>query len=182
MKTIMQDVFTLFAKYPEKSGVLDTFNKGESTIPGYEAFKTSIQNLEEHSMIPDIKHYIFGVNEDIIKKYISDIDSYYLFIDYGDINSNVDGMNRRTSGIYLAATVALPFKPKDYDMADQVILTDIALQYLLQIKEDLITKQKKHPWLKNLSDNHDISPFVARELNGSVGWTLTFRKEGTDFV
>lgn len=182
MKTIMQDIFKLFAKFPLKEGVLDAFNKGTSAVAGYEAFKTEIEALEEHSLIPEIKHFLFGVNEDIIKKHIGNFDSYYLFLDYGDINSNVDGNNRRISGMYLAVTVAIPINADNQDMADQVLITDLSLSYLLQIRDNLIKNQKQHPWLKDLSDNHDISPFVARELNGSVGWTMTFQKSGTDFI
>jgi len=182
MSNIMQDIFKLFAKFPDKLGVEAAFNKGTSELSGYGPFKTTIQNLQEHSLIPEIKHFLFGVNEDIIKKYISNFNSYYLFIDYGDINSEVDGYNRRPTGMYIAATVAIPINSDNHDIADQVLLSDITLDYLLRIRKNLIDNQKQHPWLKDLSDNHDISPFVARELNGSVGWTMTFRKEGFDFV
>jgi len=182
MTTMMKDVFKLFAQFPQKEGVLAAFNKGTSDVNGYANLKTEIENLSEHTLIPAIKNFVFGVDEDAIREHITRFDSYYLFIDYGNIDSNVDNYNRREGSMYLAATVAIPINRGNYDMADQVLLTDETLGYLMQIRQKLIDSQKKHPWLKNLSDNHEISPFVARELNGSIGWTMTFRKEGYDFV
>lgn len=176
--TLMQDIFKMFARYPLKDGVLKAFNKGTSKVAGYDQFLLDIKALDDYSLIPAIQDFCFGVNEDVVKKRIDKFQSYYLFLDYGSIDSDVDGFNRRKDGLYLAVTVALPTNPVNYDMADEVLLTDQCLAYLLQIRDDLIKNQETHPWLKDLSDNHEISPFVARELNSSVGWTMTFKREG----
>jgi hypothetical protein len=70
----LNEIFTYFAKFPQKAGVLELFNRSASDLfPGYTALKTQIARLDPHSLIPGIKGFVFGIDEQSIKKRIEEI-------------------------------------------------------------------------------------------------------------
>jgi hypothetical protein len=82
----LRAIFLYFAKFPKKAGVLEMFNRDESELyPDYVVLKAEIEALETHSLVPGIEEFVFGVNEDSVKKRIQQLDGPYLFIDYGHI-------------------------------------------------------------------------------------------------
>jgi hypothetical protein len=176
------DVFLYFARFPAKDGVLKLFNKGRSDIPGYDALMLAVSELPEHSLFQDVGAYVFGNNEDAVKKCIDGISGFYLFVDYGDIESGRDQINRVTDSFYIAVTIAFPLSDFSGDLADQVLISNQALEYILELRRYMIVGQKEKPWMKDIADNHEITPFVARELNGSIGWTMTFSRQGFDIL
>ena len=67
----LRDIFLYFAKFPKKGGVLELFNQDESEFyPDYAPQKAEIEALETHSLVPALKEFVFGVNEDSEKKRI----------------------------------------------------------------------------------------------------------------
>ena len=63
------------------------------------------------------------------------------------------------------------------DDADEVLVSTNCLNYLKKIKERMWLDSRE-TLLKDLRSNYDATPFVARELHGSIGWTMTFIREG----
>ena len=175
--TTLQDIFTYFAKFPQKAGVLELFNRSVSDhFPAYATLKTGITALDPHSLIPGIQDYVSGIDEQSIKKRIEEISGTYLFVDYGNIASQEDHLKRRTDEILIAITVATPLHINALDMVEQVLLADQALDYLLQIMAIMRQDSRCSPFVKQLTFPVEITPFLARELSDSTGWTMVVRK------
>lgn len=176
----LRDIFIYFAKYPQKAGVLELFNRVESDLyPDYAVLKAEIEALETHSLIPGIQEFVFGVNEDSVKARIVELDGTYLFIDYGHIMTTEDQYDRHFDEMLISLTVATPYKIEKLDMVEQVFMADAALEMLLQIRS-LMLADSECPFVKHLTFPTEITPFFARELSDSTGWTIVFKKRGVE--
>lgn len=173
----MTDIIKLFAQFPNREGVLKNIRNKQSKVSGYQELCDELETMSKHSLIPEIEDFCFGVNEEEITKSIRSFKGFYLFVDYGSINSHRDQYNRDQSSMHLALTVAIPANIGYYSMYETAILTDQALGYLMQIRARLMEEQKHVSWLKNIGTTDEISPFVARELSNSIGWTMVFQRE-----
>ena len=172
----LQDIFLYFAKFPQKLGVLELFNREASDLyPDYATLKAEIEAMETHSLVPGIQEYVFGVNEDTVKARIQQLDGTYLFIDYGNILSANDEYDRTTEEILISLTVATPYQFEKLDMVEQVFMADSALEMLLQIRSQM-EAASECPFVKHLTFPTEITPFFARELSDSTVWTMVFKK------
>jgi len=183
--TLLQQTFTYFAKYPLLAGVQKAFNRGtgNSGFSGYDAFKAAIDALDPNSELPTIEDYIFGVDEETIKKQIENVDGPYLFVDYGNITTDRDPVQKSESGdILIAVTVARPIKPQAMDMAETVLLGDEMLSLISTIKYQMRKDSTCKPFLKELTFPVEITPFFMREASNSIGWTMIFKKAGVRIV
>lgn len=179
MTTLIIELFLFFARYPNKEGILPLFNIGRSDLPVYKELQTKIEALSPHSLVPEIGGYVFGSNFDAVKMRVNNIAGSYLFVDYGEIECDTDSSNRLQDAARLAITVAYKLKNFSSDLIEQAIVSDHCLQQLILIRNDMLHSQCKHPWLKNLSNNHTFAPFVSKELD-SIGWTMLFDRKAFD--
>ena len=60
-------------------------------------------------------------------------------------------------------------------MVEQVFMADEALIMLLQIRS-FMEADSKCPFVNHLTFPTEITPFFARELSDSTGWTMVFKK------
>jgi hypothetical protein len=164
-----------------KTQLLPLFNRGKSDLPGYSALSRKVEAMPEHSLLSEISQYVFGPNFDAVSMRVNNISSgkYYLFVDYGEINCETDNRNRMRDSVRLAVTVACKLKEFFGDLIEQLIISDNCLSYLTAIRNDMIRRERQVYWLKNISANHTLAPFMARELS-SAGWTMLFNREGYD--
>ena len=173
----LRDIFLYFVKFPKKAGVLEMFNRDESELyPDYSVHKAEIEALETHSLIPGIEEFVFGVNEDSVKKRIQQLDGPYLFIDYGHIMTTENQQKVQTDEMLISLTVAIPHKIESQDMVEQVLMADDALKMLLEIRS-LMEADSICPFVKQITLPIEITPFFARELSDSTGWTMVFKKQ-----
>jgi len=171
-----------FTNFPDKSGVLELFNRSESDLyPDYAVLKTEIENLAVHSLVPGIKEYVFGVNFDSVKARIKELDGTYLFVDYGHIMTTEDDYERHSDDMLISLTLATPFKIEKLDHVEQVFMTDAALAMLMQIRAQMMA-DSEFPFVKQLNFPTEITPFFARELSDSTGWTMVFKKSGVGIL
>lgn len=171
----LRDIFLYFAKFPQKAGVLELFNRENSDLyPDYANLKAEIEALEVHSLVPGIEEYVFGVNETTVKARIKELNGTYLFIDYGHIVTSEEQYDRQTDEMLISLTVATPYKIEKLDMVEQVFMADAALVMLLQIR-DQMTLDSECPFVKHLTFPVEITPFFARELSDSTGWSMLFK-------
>jgi hypothetical protein len=178
MNDLVKFIFLYFARYPKFESVAKSFNKGASNVTGYAAFKEECTELVIKNLVPEITDYVFGVNEDRIKKRINAISGYYLFVDYGSIEASPSPSTGHTQNYFnIAITVAFPINPDNMDDADEVLISSNCLNYLKQIKERMKLDDKDR-LIRDLKSDYNATPFVARELHGSIGWTMTFIREG----
>ncbi len=175
---LLLDAFLYFAKFPDFDGVKKTFNNSnDSAIPGYSSFKQAVNGMAVNSLIPELKHYVFGVDENRVTKRIEDFHDFYLLVDYG-INQRPTGQhNIITDSLYLAVTVARPFSDQEMNDAEEILLTQLAYDYLMRITNTLRTDQRDS-LTRHLTAGADAQPFHAPKLNNSIGWTIEFVRKG----
>ncbi len=177
---ILIELFTYFARFPKRDGILPLFNVGESAIPGYNELKNKVENLDHHSLTP-IDFYIFSSNEEAVLSRVNNIAarSTFLFVDFGEVVCDVDSKNRNIDSARLAITVAYRMKTFSGDLIEQTLAFAKTLDLLLFIRNKMIEEQQCHRWLKHISDNHTLVPFLAKNLS-SIGWSLIFNRESFD--
>lgn len=179
---ILQDIFHYFARYPSLTAVNKFFNR--KTIS---AGTDSYTQMKAKALVackeifPEITDYIFGVNEDQVKKQISQVRGIYLFIDYGNISSRESALKVKEDAMQLAVTVAKPLSSGTFDMAEELLITEQLLQIITAIRNEM-RDDRSDPFIQRLSFPNDITPFFARELSNSYGWTLMFNITGIDMV
>lgn len=176
---LLIDAYLYFAKFPLLAGVQASFTKnaGKSEISGYDEFKTKVDALSENSLIPGIKNFVFGVDVNRVTKRIESFSGFYLMVDYGQIQSPPDRNNVVTDSFFIAVTIARPFKDEDMDDAEEILLTQQAYTYLMEIKEKM-RLEERNSLTRHLLVAADADPFNSTELNNSVGWTLLMQRTG----
>lgn len=175
---MIKDVFLTAAKFPSRSGVFKSFNLGAFVDPGYAALLKEIENLPP-PLFPEISDFVFGADEEPIKKVIQTFSDYYLLVDFGDITSSKDDNSRIVDSFNISFTIARVVKDSDMDIAASTIIFDKCLSMAADIKRHLIKMSK--PWCKDIEGNSTFSPFIAREMN-SIGWSLIFDRQGLDLL
>jgi hypothetical protein len=175
---LLIDAFSYFARFPLLAGVKEVFNNtATSGIAGYAAFKQSIDALTPNSLVPGIKHYVFGVDEARVRKRIGSFSDFYLMVDYGQLRFPQSSERVITDAFYLAATVAIPFSRAEINDAEELLLTQQAYTYLMAIRAQLIADDRES-LTRHLAIAPDADPFNAPELNNSIGWTLMMQRTG----
>ena len=54
-RNIIIDLFLYFARFPQRQGVLDIFNKGRSEIPGYDSLKSLVESMTDTPVLPEVR-------------------------------------------------------------------------------------------------------------------------------
>lgn len=183
--TLLQDTFKYFAKFPLMSGVNKNFNVTSSNRFGtdYTDFQNEISTLEETELIPDIEDYIFGVDEDMVKRRVQDVTGIYLFIDYGAINKNLETTaNVEMDSLVMAVTVAFPVNENELDAVETMLMHQQTLNYISQIKNKMKEDSKKTRLVDKITFPVEITPWFARELMNSSGWTMQLSYKGPGLV
>lgn len=173
-----------FAKFPHLASILNVFTiRASSFGTDYTTFKTELEALTPNSLVPDIKGYVFGQSEDVIKKQIEDIgDRPFLFLDFGDFRSDQDDKMRKNDTGQFGLTVARTIKPDALNMIESVLESDRMLNYMRTIRSAIIADQTCSPFVKRLSFPHEIVPFFARDWQNATGWSMMFQTKGIDLL
>lgn len=177
--SLLIELFLYFARFPAHDAFGTLFNKGRSYIPGYDELHAATLALPDEAIVPEIGNYIFGPNFDAVSSRVNNLTGSYLFVDYGEIECGTDNSNRMTDSARLAITVAYKLKEFSGDLMEQLLISDRCLAYITTIRNRMINEQRERYWLKDVSRNHTLTPFVARELS-SIGWTMLFNREAFD--
>ena len=180
--SLLKDAFIYCARFPLHAGVMKTFNRTDSAFTTYTAFKAEVNALAVKSLIPTIEDYICGIDEETVRRKISEVTGKYLFLDYGALFVENDQVNRRTTNFQLAITIAKPIDPENADLAEEVLLADELLADMQTVRDRMLADQRDVPWLKHLTFPHEITPVFIRELKNSVGWTMMFRLSGVGIL
>lgn len=174
------DVLKTAARFPQREGVIKAFNLGAYNDPKYQQTRDAINALP-NPIIPAIADFVFGVDEEVIKKAVNNISGYFLFVDYGDIESRYDDNGRMKDSFNLSFTVAKRYNDNDLDQIASAVVSENCLEMAATIKRTLVKEQKDHAWCKDIEGNSTFSPFVSREL-GAIGWSLIFDRQGLDLL
>lgn len=175
---IIVDLLKFFSRIPDGPGVNDIFINGRSKFPEYNELQDYIQNLPD-SVIPGIKSLVFGQSLEAVKRRVDKLSGTYLFVDFGEFDSNRNSGNSIEDTQRLAVTVAMKIT-NSADIVEEVLASDITLDLLNHVRAYMLAHKNKEPWLDMLSKKHSIVPFESKELN-SIGWTLMFDASASDW-
>ena len=67
------------------------------------------------------------------------------------------------------------------DMADELLVSDRLLRIIAAIRDDM-RSDDSDSFIRRMLFPNDITPFYARELSNSYGWTLMFKMRGVDWI
>lgn len=177
--SLLKDIFTYFARYVTPD-VVDRFFTKSAGEQEYTKLRDEAR-AAALGTFPELTDYIFGVQEDSVSRRISQVKGVYLFVDYGNISSMEDARNVRSDEFSLAVTVARPMSSTALDMADELLVSDNLLRIIAAIREDM-RSDDSNSFIRRMLFPNDITPFFARELSNSYGWTLMFKMKGVDWV
>jgi hypothetical protein len=175
------ELFTYFARYPGKEGVLSIFANGESGHPQYRMLADTVSAFPQESLIPEIKEFVFGQSFDSVKARVDKLTGIYLFVDFGEFFSSRDSRNTIRDAQKIAVTVAMKITDSA-DLIEEAIASDVTLRLLNRLRAYLIhdSEQGTILWLNRSETNkNEIHPFVVKELK-SIGWTLMFNTDASD--
>lgn len=178
---MIKDLFLYFAKFPERNGVLSMFTNGSSNMPEYLQLRQAISKAEVHSLIPEIKNYVYGQDFDDVKERVDRLFGSWLMVDYGKFGFSGSGSGSLITEQHIAVTVAE--KISDIaDMVERMIISDTTLRYLNRIYAYVMADSDSGEidWIdRDEILRAEIIPFVASELK-SAGWTLVFTASAHD--
>lgn len=168
-----------FSRFPARDGVLDMFINGSSELYEYEELKGYIAGMSE-PLVPDISNFVFGQRFEDVKKRVDTLIGTYLFCDFGEIQSSQDNIGSIEDTHKRAVTVAVKLGNKS-DMVEVAIQSDRTLKLLNQVRAYMMYDSRYMSWLKPISDNQTIVPFVSPELS-SIGWSMSFVASAPDWM
>lgn len=176
---ILFELCKYFSRFVSRTGIENFFLA--SSGDEYDKMSRELLALPDTMRIPELTGFIFGIDETAVKQRISQVAGCYLFVDYSGISSSVDKLDVKTDLMHIAVTVAMP-RPSDEDQFANMISQDRCLEYISVIRSNMrydIDKKAHIEWMVFPSN---ISPFVAKELSNSFGWTMEFDVKGIDIV
>ncbi len=125
-------------------------------------------------------NFIFGGDEAALREAIGNFGDDYMFGDFGEINSSLDGLNRMQDGFLIAITLAHPYGVNSITNDDILCDQDRLLKKMNVLKKELLKRDRCVPWLKYLQEPFQILPFIAPDISRSIGWTMPMILAGAD--
>lgn len=176
---ILYNVFKYFSRFVSREA-LDRFFLA-STGSEYDELRDEVESLPNDRRIGQITDFIFGVDTAAVKQKISQVTGCYLFIDYSQITSSVDRLDVKTDAFHVALTVAKPH-PNDEDQFANMLGMDACMECMSKIRKTMRHDIDRDMHLEWLPYPATVSPFVAKDLSNSFGWTMEFDIKGIDIV
>ena len=147
----------------------------------YDEMRREIEKQPDDWRFPELTDFIFGIDENAVKTKITQVSGCYLFVDYSGVKSSVDRLDVKTDLFHVAVTVAMPH-PNDEDQFANMLGMDECLEIISGIRDLMRHDTDTELHLQWLQFPTSISPFVAKELSNSFGWTMEFDITGTDMI
>ena len=181
---MLLQLFRYFAKFPQWDNAMKGIaTKGESNMPEYEKTSLDLATMDEHSLVPDIEHYVYGQSFEELRDRLSKLTGSFLFADYGEIDMQGDGRRSLQCTQRIAVTVAFRLS-SNADMLERIIANDRSLGMLAKIHAQMMADSERGrlEWMERDDlDRAEYVPFVSAELQ-SYGWTLMLTVMGSDIL
>lgn len=175
---IIKDLFLYVAAFVPKEALRDFFQFQGDTP--YAALKTAAIALPDTRVQSGVKALVFGIDDESVRQRISSIGGMYLFAEYGQCTSYIDAMDVKTDKMHLALTVAESL-PDDADQAQQLLSQDRTLEVTSTIRRAMRSDYDLGClWLP--AEASTLTPFRAKGLANSFGWTLEWNTAMTDLI
>ena len=176
---ILYTILEYFSRFVSRDA-LDRFFLA-STGQDYDDLRSEIERQPDDRRFHELADFIFGIDENAVKTKITQVSGCYLFVDYSGIKSSVDRFDVKTDLFHVAVTVAMPH-PNDEDQFANMLGMDECLDIMAGIRDFMRNDIDTDLHLQWLQFPTSISPFVAKGLSNSFGWTMEFDIIGTDMI
>lgn len=175
---IVKDLFLYLAAFLPKEALRDFFQVSQGR--GYEDLRTAAMSLPDDRVIPGLAALVYGIDDESVRQRISSICGMYVFAEYGQCTSYIDAVDVKTDKMHLALTVAESL-PDDADQAQQLLSQDRTLKVAASIRRVMRSDYDLGClWLP--AEASTLTPFRAKGLANSFGWTLEWNTAMTDLI
>lgn len=166
-----------FAKFPDKAGVLENFKRTASGFDGYTELRNYINSLPD-PLMPEIKDFVVGMNEEDVAKRIRSIDNYFIFLEYGPITATApDRVRLRSVSFNLAINVCYHWNGRNIDSMEEAIIMDTCLAKAFAIAKQMIEDDALPCAETRYAEaSINLAPIEPAFLYQSIGWSLSFKK------
>ena len=147
----------------------------------YDMAKEEVLAVPDTNRISGLDNFIFGINTDAVKSRISSVNGPYLFIDYSNIVCTLSKQDVKTDTFHIAVTVAQSH-PSDEDAFAETISQAECLEIMNEIRSHMRNDIDLKHSIEWLPFPTTISPFVAKDLANSYGWTMELDLKAIDEV
>jgi len=171
------DVIKYFAKFPDRAGVLKNFKRGGGTLDGYSELRSYISALPA-PLMPEITELVVSTNEKEVSDRIRNIDNYFMFLEYGQLQGDYpDRMRIRKVSFNLAVYVCYHDNSRGIDSMEEALIMDSCLQKVFQLAKLMIADDNEILIHTRFAESVlNFSPVEPSLMYGSIGWGMTFRK------
>ena len=176
---ILLSTLKYFSQFVSREALLDFFQASSGLA--YDQAKEEVLAVSDGNRIPGLDHFVFGINSDAVKSKISSISGPYLFVDYSNIVSTLSKHNVKTDSFHIAVTVA-QVHPNDEDQFAETISQAECLEIMKAIRIRMRDDCDLDHCIEWLPFPTTITPFVAKELSNSYGFTMELDLKAVDIV
>ena len=177
---IIKDIFTYFAKFPKQEGALELFSRTKAPSQEYQDLKDVISNLTEHSLIPGIEDYVFGVSKKFVQDRIRNLKIKFLFLEYGQATTTENSVgHQKDTRMFLSLSIANKFSDANNDVAEETIIMSQILDDIIAIETKILadSKQDRCYFARLIDFPIERLPIVPHEFLNCIGWTLIFNRK-----
>jgi len=171
------DVIKYFSKFPASAGVLKNFKRSGSSIEGYSDLYNYVSSLT-NPLMPEITELIVSSNEKEVMDRIRNIDNYFMFIEYGQLQGAFpDRVRIRKVSFNLAVYICYHDNSRGIDSMEEAVIMDSCLQKLFTLASFMIADDNEIcPHTRFAESVLNFSPVEPVAMYGAIGWGLTFKK------
>jgi len=170
---MIDKVILYFGKYLGMEYVLKNFKRGTSGV-SYNALKAQVELLPAIGLIPELKEYIFGIDEDVLADRLAAAKGFMLFVEFGTINGRETqpGMVVE-SAMQLAISIGYNGDNKGRDEVELMLIRGECLRMLNVLLAQMLAdrKAKNCDMLRGFEIPKQIFPIPQKALFGVVGYT-----------
>ena len=172
-------ILKYFSQFVSREALENFFQASSGLV--YDQSKEEVLAVPDGNRILGLDNFIFGINTDAVKSRISSIAGPYLFVDYSNIVSSLSKQDVKTDSFHIAVTVA-QVHPNDEDAFAETLCQAECLEVLKAIRERMRDDVDVDYCIEWLPFPTTISPFVAKELSNSYGFTMELDLKAIDAV
>lgn len=174
MDNVILEMLKYFAKFPAKERVLKEFTGSDDLT--YTQVHDFINNLDPHSLIPQLQVFIFDTNTDFINNRIKESSEWYLLVDYGELIEEKNQNNAITYHIPVSITVGKLASGKNTDQIERAILSQEGLTIIRNILNQIEADNKEICSNNRLEQSGNIIPIEGAMLYNTVGWIANLKQ------
>lgn len=172
------DLLTYFAKYPQKTGVLQLFNRNvlpDTMGTSYANTLATIYAMPDTPLIPNLETLVFGNDESEVDRIIQLTNGFFLMVEYGPVRGSNPNTTGRDADWKLSIIVAYHYNADTYDAVTESIVMDQCMGYLLQIAAQMEADEYPACPLRRFSESAlHFTPVNPADLYQSIGWMMDF--------